>query len=177
MIFSQNNTTLQDRKHAYLLSQAFEEVQATYFHLNTHEQVISGFFRFRKTCFFNGQKRECRCVVFELKLIKSYLLVMAQILQETFFVCVSLSVFVCMFLLVKGPCAFSFFVQVQLPTPSYMCVCERYIGIIITLWGVDYMFYILDIWQVDSKHVSSPLCVCVYYLITFNPRGSKGLSR
>jgi hypothetical protein len=56
MIFSQNNITFQD-KHAYLLSQAFEEVQATYFHLNTHdthEQVISGFFRFCKTCFFNG---------------------------------------------------------------------------------------------------------------------------
>jgi len=55
MIFSQNNITLQDCKHAYLLSQAFEEVQATYFHLNTHdthEQVISGFFRFCKTCYF-----------------------------------------------------------------------------------------------------------------------------
>ncbi len=56
MIFSQNNITLQDRKHAYLPRQAFEEVQVTcYFHLethDTHEQVISGFFRFRKTCYF-----------------------------------------------------------------------------------------------------------------------------
>jgi len=56
-----------------------------------------------------------------------------------------------------------------------VCVCEvrwDYNYIV----GADYMFYILDIWYVDSEHLSSHI-VCVYYLITFNPRGSNGLSR
>jgi hypothetical protein len=101
-------------------------------------------------------------VVFELKLIKSYLLIMAQILQETFFVCVSLSVCLHVSACKGSVCIFLLCLGTSPDTFIYVCVCEvrwDYNYIV----GADYMFYILDIWYVDSEHLSSHI-VCVFII-------------